>query len=165
MQISLASSIPGFAAKRTAAEVEAILRDARPWLYRLALAISAKPDLAEDITQDALIRAAKSSEKLRSVTEPHAWLRTVLVRCAVTALGRIPPVPEVEGVVATDPTESLAVQGTLSRLNPADRALLALAHFEELSYAEIGAALDIPVGTVASRLHAARDAFRKEWRK
>ena len=165
MQISLASSITGFVAKRTTAEVEAILRDARPWLYRLALAISARPDLAEDITQDALIRASKSSEKLRSVKEPHAWLRTVLVRCAITALGRDIPASKVNGTVLTDPTESLAVQSVLGRLNPADRVLLALAHFEELSYAEIGLALDVPVGTVASRLHAAREAFRKEWRK
>jgi len=165
MQISLASHISSTTARRSIAEVDAILRDARPWLYRLALAVTARPDTAEDVTQEALVRAARSREKLQAVDEPRAWLRTVVVRCAVTALGCATSEAVLENTVEADPTDALAVRHTLSRLDPTDRAVLALAHFEELTYAEIGQVLDIPVGTVASRLHAAREAFRKEWRK
>ena len=57
----------------------------------------------------------------------------------------------------------MAVRHALSRLAPKDRALLALAHMEGLSYAELSDTLGIPSGTVGSRLHAAREAFRKEW--
>ena len=165
MQISLASQIVRAAEKRTDLEVDALLSDARPWLYRLALAITARPDAAEDVTQDALVRAARSREKLRTVAEPRAWLRTVVVRCAITSLSKMPSASPLDCTIDADPTEALAVHQTLSRLIPADRVLLALVHFEELSYAEIGEVLEIPVGTVASRLHAAREAFRKEWRK
>ena len=165
MQISLSSRIHSSVVARTTAEVEALLRDARPWIYRLALAITANPEAAEDVAQEALIRAARSTDKLRSVDEPRAWLRTVVVRCAITSLKKSAVTETIASSADVDPTESLAVRETLSRLDPTDRAILALSHFEELSYAEIGKALDIPVGTVASRLHAAREAFRKEWRK
>ena len=165
MQISLSSRIQSFALARSTAEVESRLRDARPWIYRLALAITASPEAAEDVAQEALIRAARSTDKLKSVEEPKAWLRTVVVRCAITSLKKTALPEKVTSSTEVDPTESLAVRETLSRLDSTDRAVLALAHFEELSYAEIGQALEIPVGTVASRLHAAREAFRKEWRK
>jgi len=165
MQISLVSPISNLAATRTYAEIDVLLRDARPWLYRLALAITTKPDMAEDVTQDALLRATRSRDKLRSAAEPRAWLRTIVVRCALTALGKAASLPFEDRAVIADPTDSVAVQITLARLDPTDRVLLALAHFEELSYSEIGELLEVPVGTVASRLHAAREAFRKEWRK
>jgi len=165
MESSLASRISGMNPTRTTAEVDALLRDLRPWLYRLALAITARPDLAEDAAQEALIRGARSRDKLRQVDEPRAWMRRVVVRCAVDALTAGPTQPETTGTAYADPTESIAVRQTLERLDPNDRAVLALAHFEGLSYAEIAAALEIPSGTVGSRLHAAKEAFRKEWRK
>lgn len=165
MESCLASPMHGLTAKRTTTEVDALLRDARPWLYRLALAITAQSDAAEDVAQEALVRAMRSREKLRGVDEPTAWLRKVAVRCALTALSRAPSAPETDRAVVRDPTESIAVRQTLQRLDPTDRAVLALAHFEGLSYAEIAAALEVPIGTVGSRLHSAREAFRKEWQK
>jgi RNA polymerase sigma-70 factor (ECF subfamily) len=165
MEISLVFDSNGISHSRSSAELEVLLRDARPWLYRLALAITASAELAEDATQEALIRATRSTQKLQAVDDPRAWLRTVTVRCAISALSARHTPTDVEESLEADPTESVAVRMTLSRLTPTDRAILALAHFEELSYAEIGAALDLPLGTVASRLHAARSAFRKEWSK
>jgi RNA polymerase sigma-70 factor (ECF subfamily) len=165
MQISLSYSQLHLVSKRSAAEVDLLLRDARPWLYRLALAIALRPDVAEDIVQESLIRASRSREKLRSVQEPNAWLRPIVVRCAITALKSTAPVTPVKEGFFEDPTESLAVRDTLSRLTGTDRAVLAMAHFEDLSYAEIAEILNVPEGTVASRLHHAREAFRKEWQK
>lgn len=165
MESILASSQQDFVPSRTAAEIEELLRDVRPWLYRLALAITAQPDLAEDAAQEALLRATRSVRALQRADEPKAWLRKTTVRCALTALSKVRPAFTGEKVVADDPTEALAVRETLGRLEINDRVILALAHFEELSYAEIASALEIPVGTVGSRLFAAREAFRKEWRK
>jgi RNA polymerase sigma-70 factor (ECF subfamily) len=165
MQISLVADRAVLGVRRSNSEIEALLRDARPWLYRLALAITGRSELAEDATQEALVRAAKSWQKLGSVQDPPAWLRTVVVRCAITSLQTAKPGPPIEAAQQQDPTVAVAVQLTLARMCPSDRALLALVHFEELSYAEIAQILEIPVGTVASRLHTAREAFRKEWLK
>jgi RNA polymerase sigma-70 factor (ECF subfamily) len=165
MQISLATDRANLVVRRSNAEIEELLRDARPWLYRLALAITARAEVAEDATQEALVRAARSWEKLRAVDDVPAWLRRVVVRCSITALQKARPTSQPGPAPVPDPTESVAVQITLARMNPADRALLALSHFEELSYSEIADILEIPVGTVASRLHTAREAFRKEWQK
>jgi RNA polymerase sigma-70 factor (ECF subfamily) len=165
MESSWAAWMSGRAEKRSETDVDAILREARPWMYRLALAITAEPERAEDAAQDALVRAARSRDKLRSVDEPKAWLRTVLVRCALTAISSRERGSQAEPAVAPDPTDTIAVRQTLDRLEPMDRAVLALAHFEGLSYLEIASALEIPTGTVGSRLHNARDAFRKEWQK
>lgn len=165
MQISLAVDRAGLGIRRSNAEIEVLLRDARPWLYRLALAITARPEIAEDATQEALVRAARSWEKLRSVEDTSAWLRTVVARCAITAVKKSKPETQIHDCGSPDPTESVAVQLTLARMDPADRALLALSHFEELSYAAIAEILDVPVGTVGSRLHSAREAFRREWHK
>ena len=165
MQITLSSSLSKSKIQRTTAELDTLLSDARPWLYRLALAITAQPEMAEDVAQEALVRAAHSREKLRTADEPKAWLRTVLVRCAINALKRGQPIKPMEEAVLSDPTEAIAVHQVLNRLNPTDRAVLALVYFEQLSYAEIGEMLAIPAGTVGSRLHTARAAFEKEWSK
>jgi len=162
MEISLVSGLESAALARTAEEIDRLLRDVRPWLYRLALAVTARSDLAEDVAQEALLRISRSRHKLASLREPNAWMRTVTVRCALTAIAKSPalcPLPP----PSTDPTDQVAVRHVLARLQPIERAILALTHFEGLSYAEIGEVLGIPVGTVASRLHAAREAFRKEW--
>jgi RNA polymerase sigma-70 factor (ECF subfamily) len=165
MEISLASYIEGATVRRTSEEIDLLLRDVRPWLYRLALAITTRPDVAEDVAQEALIRASRSRQKLMAVDEPRAWLRTIVVRCALTAISKTPVESPVSQRISADPTDRLAVQQVLSRLETAERVILALVHFEGLSYAEIADALEIPVGTVASRLHNAREAFRAEWRK
>jgi RNA polymerase sigma-70 factor (ECF subfamily) len=142
--------------------VDRLLADSRPWLFRLALAITSQRDLAEDAAQEALIRARR---KLSAAEDPKAYLRAILVRCALDQLARAKTPGTAQGPSLDDPTVAIAVRQTLCRLRPDDRALLALVHFEELSYGEIATTLNIPVGTVASRIHKAREAFRQEWEK
>lgn len=132
-------------------------------MFRLALAIVGAADLAEDAAQDALVRAARNRHKLGGVDDPHAWLRRVVVRCSLTVLGERSRVADVSEAAVAPCETDVAVRDALSRLKPRDRALLALVHFEGLGYAEIADVLGIPIGTVGSRLHAAREAFRKEW--
>ncbi|HZK49545.1 MAG TPA: sigma-70 family RNA polymerase sigma factor, partial [Thermoleophilia bacterium] len=71
------------------------------------------------------------------------------------------------GPVGQDPQAALerlelrrAVWDALRRLSPADSEILILREFQELSYAEIAGVLDVPPGTVMSRLHAARRRMR-----
>jgi RNA polymerase sigma-70 factor (ECF subfamily) len=152
--------------ERTQHEIEVLIADLRPWLYRLALAIVARPDVAEDVTQETLLRATRSVSKLRRADDPKAWLRRVLVNRAVTALGQRRNARLEETHPASgDETASIAVRATLEKLQPTERAMLALWHFEGLSYEEMAQILEIPIGTVGSRLTTAREAFRKEWLK
>ena len=165
VELSVATRPIPMTVKRTNVEIDALLEGARPWLYRLALAIVAEPNLAEDVAQEALIRANRSRRQLASATDPKAWLRRVLVRRAMTALKYRKVDPLTEDLTAPDQFGSLEVRETLAQLAPEDRILLALAHFEQLSYAEIAEYLEVPEGTVASRLHSARAAFKEAWRR
>ena len=150
--------------ERTDSEIDALLADSRPWLYRLALAIVSRSDMAEDVAQEALIRANRSRSKLRRVDDPRAWLRRVLVNRSLSAMSqRRTASLDAEHPGADDQTASIAVRAILAKLPPTERAMLALWHFEGLSYEEMAQVLEIPVGTVGSRLTTAREAFRKEW--
>lgn len=137
------------------------VRRFREPVYRLALSITSRTDLAEDVAQDALLRGLRHRNKL---DDPLSWLRVVTVRRALSLLkqanrrepGR--PQSREEGIA-----DSLAVRQTLAKLPAEQQTLLALALAEGWSYGEIASALSIPEGTVASRLHAAKEAFRKKW--
>jgi RNA polymerase sigma-70 factor, ECF subfamily len=149
---------------RTAEEVSAWIDSRRLPAYRLALAIVARTDLAEDATQEALIRAHRSVEKLRRVDRPEAWLRTVVVRCAMRCrLDASVEIPEEAESQQADQATGIAVRAALARLSPDHQAILALAMFEQLSYEEIAETLGVPCGTVASRVNAAKKAFRRVW--
>jgi RNA polymerase sigma-70 factor (ECF subfamily) len=165
MELSVASRQIQMTSQRSQADLNAYFRELRPWLFRLALAIVAEPNLAEDVVQETMIRAARARKNLTSIDEPKAWLRIILVRRAMTALKR--PLVLAYGEVPADVDAELtmSVRHTLDRLSAADRTLLALVHFEQLSYVEIAETLGIPEGTVASRLHSARQAFKKEWQR
>lgn len=149
-------------ARRTRASVVDFLRDARPWAYRLALALVGSPEVAEDVAQESMVRAWRSQETIAGADDMRAWLRRVVVRQAITALGRRRTVGLTE-TPAPDAETSMHVRSVLEGLPIDVRALLALVYFEGLTYAELAEAMGIPEGTVASRLHAARAAFRSAW--
>ncbi len=59
----------------------------------------------------------------------------------------------------------LFVQGVLARMPVELRTTLVLREIEQMDYREIAEAMDVPVGTVRSRLNSARERFRKLWRE
>lgn len=134
----------------------------RVWGYRLALRITGCPEAAADALQNALIRAFRSSGKLHEVESPRAWFRQILVRCAIDQRPTPSHVPT-EPPTSADPAESMYIRCVLAGLDAADRAILALSIGEGLRYSEIAALLEIPEGTVGSRLHHAKSEFRKRW--
>jgi RNA polymerase sigma-70 factor (ECF subfamily) len=70
------------------------------------------------------------------------------------------PLPE---VALTDVATSLDIRATLAALAPEQRAILVLRDVDGLSEVEVARALRVPVGTVKSRAHRARAAFRGRW--
>lgn len=136
----------------------------RETVYRLALSITGRRDMAEDVCQDVLIRAYRHHAKLSDSEDPLPWLRLTTVRRAMTELKRhreLDTAPEASAI--PNFAEQVAVAQTLAQLKPEQRTLLALALGEGWSYQEIADSLEIPVGTVASRLSTAKAAFRNLW--
>jgi RNA polymerase sigma-70 factor (ECF subfamily) len=138
-------------------------------LYAIARLILRDTELAEDATQEALVRAWRDLPSLRDVERFDAWLYRLIVRaCADIGRRRRRWRAEVK-LLVSEPAESdraadLAnrdqLERGLRRLTPAQQAILVLHFYVDLSPAEAADALDIPVGTAKSRLHYAIEALR-----
>ncbi len=145
--------------------VDEFLNRYRDSSFRIAMRILGNPDAAEDVAQEALIRAFRSWDRLSHIERQAAWVRKTVVRCALTAIERTPQHEKLPDQVPGECSgaHAVMVQAVLNSLAPDQRVLLGLALGEELSYREIAEALDVPMGTVASRIHSAKAAFRKAW--
>jgi RNA polymerase sigma-70 factor (ECF subfamily) len=139
----------------------------REFVFRCALAICGEPDGAEDVAQEVLLILLRTHGRFSSFENPTAWVRRVTARCATRYLKRqrsTEPLPE--GLRSAEiSSDDLAVYEVLRNLPPEHRALLGMALNQGLSYREIGEALDIPEGTVASRLNTAKKEFQRRWER
>lgn len=136
-----------------------------PGSRRLAARITGSASAAEDVVQEAFLKAAQAGARGVRVGHVATWFRQIVVRCALDHLQseRRPfPLAENAGEASDNGVEIRAV---LAQLTPDHQVVLALAFGEGLSHREIAAALEIPVGTVASRISAAKAAFRTHWSK
>ena len=138
-------------------------------LYALARLILRDADLAQDATQDALVRAWRDLPTLRDVERFDAWLHRLIVNACSDVVRRrkrwrrsistLPVEP-----VAPDRTATLAerdqLERGLRRLTSAQQTILVLHFYLDLAPGELAETLDIPVGTAKSRLHYAVDALR-----
>lgn len=140
-------------------------------LHRYALKLSNDPELADDLTQEVWLRALQGLGRLRDAAQFRAWLFGIAHRTFMDRLRSRYAMPVDTGIVL----EELATTDTIGDDEDLDRALaigmallpiverevLTLFYLEELSMADIAAALGIPVGTVKSRLFRARTLLRK----
>ncbi len=127
-------------------------------------------DRAEDLVQDCLERAWSRFHLWRP-GNLRGWLFTIMHNLSVNARRRqfrSPPTAPLDGgpEIATRATQEdrLAVgmlQQALSRLPEEQRSVVLLVGLEEFSYAETAKILGIPIGTVMSRLHRAREQLRR----
>jgi RNA polymerase sigma-70 factor, ECF subfamily len=138
-------------------------------LYAVARLILRDPDLAEDATQEALVRCWRELPKLRDADRFDAWLRRLLVNAATDQfrgnrrfranVRLLRPDPQ-----GDDPAAWLAdrdqIRRGFERLGIEHRTILVLHHYLGLSAREAANALGIPVGTAGSRLHHATLAMR-----
>jgi RNA polymerase sigma-70 factor (ECF subfamily) len=151
-------------------------------LYATALRLTRDPSLAEDLLQDAVLRAYRNFRDLRSRERFRSWLFTILVNTAKNqardASRRVPFVDIDLDTLLEDPLladggaaspESILLRECLPEdLEAGLEALpepllrvLWLADVEEFTIAEVAGILGIPTGTAASRLHRARRAMRE----
>ena len=139
-----------------------------PRLRRYARALVGDRATADDLVQDTLERAWAKLHLYRRGTDLRAWLFTVMHNVHVN---------RVRAARATDPLEEdmpelaqRASQGdallvrdldrAISRLPDEQRAVLLLVTLEEMSYDTVARSLEIPIGTVMSRLSRAREKLR-----
>jgi len=129
---------------------------------------------AVDLSQDAFVRAWRHIDTFRGQCSFFAWYCRILRNLCYSRLRRHRPAgqPLVDGRYASSAADPalLAEQSeqadrlwsAILRLSENHREIILLSHFDQFSYKEIAAALEIPLGTVMSRLHAARCALRAE---
>jgi RNA polymerase sigma-70 factor (ECF subfamily) len=126
---------------------------------------------AEDVAQEAFIRVFQAIPQFRQQAAFSTWLYRIVTNLCLGRQRRRRPVvaleaiaePSSEGIPSEQVTEDLIARQVLWELPPAMRAVLVLREQEGLSYQEIAAALDVPLGTVRSRLSKARIMFRNRW--
>ena len=143
-------------------------------IYRLSFAIVGDEADARDSTQETFIAAWRRIRELRDPKRFDAWLQRIAVnaaRMALRARGRrrvreIPAGDIASIATASDGTtrkpertDADLLGVALDRLPVDQRTILVLHHLEGRGVAELGEILDIPVGTVKSRLHTARRAL------
>jgi len=142
-------------------------------LYRFALSLARSEADAGDLVQQTFYRWATKGEQLRDKSKVKSWLFTTLHREFLGQRRHDDKFPKVE--ISTDDGQELAaessspekqldgasVMAALRRLDETYRAPLALFYLEEHSYRDIAEILEIPIGTVMSRISRGKELLRK----
>ncbi len=122
---------------------------------------------AEDVAQEAFLKAFRELHRLRDDRAFSSYLYRICVRLCMDRLrckraepAEFDTVQQHDGVNVEN---KLVIQKLLAQLTPELRATLVLREMEQLSYEEVAEIMHVPIGTVRSRLHTARDRFRKLW--
>lgn len=155
-----------------------LVRRTSDGVYALALRLTGNAADAWDLAQDAMVRAVRSLGSFRGDADPKTWAYRITVNAwknrVASAGERLrresgplegPDGAPAVGLPTGDPPadeplergeEAQAVRRAVAALDPVDRAALQLREFDDMSYDQIAEALDVPIGTVKSRLHRAR---------
>jgi RNA polymerase sigma factor (sigma-70 family) len=134
-----------------------------PYVGRICGAVAL--DSGADAAQDTLMIVMRRLPGLRDPRALFGWVRTIAVREAVRHARRgdttsydLREVPAAgDALLASD------IRDVLRRLSPQHRAVLVLRDMHGMDEQEVASVLAVPAGTVKSRLHRARAAFKKAW--
>ena len=166
------ASLPGVDPENVAAAqqgdalaLDRLLDELAPYVRRLCARIA--PAAADDATQEALLAVFRGLPSLRAPEAIMTWVRSVTVRTAIRLARQHDLEVAAEGMLLDRCASSLEglvdIDDALARLPVSQRVVLVLRTREGLSEQEIAITLGIPAGTVKSRLHRARAAFREVW--
>ncbi len=155
-------------------ELERLYKEHFPRVYRTAYFVTGNHQMAEDVAQEAFLKAFTNLHKLQERHKFGSWINVIASNHAVDILRKNKKVfftdnMETYGGEAVDdnPTECWdrkekmeEVRNALARLEPEEREIIVLKYFNELSIKEIAALIKAPSGTIKSRLFRARDKIR-----
>jgi RNA polymerase sigma-70 factor, ECF subfamily len=158
-------------------------------IYRFLVRFTGRPHLAEDLIQDVFMKVYRSAHTFDPAKKFRPWLYSIAgnrARDALRSAGRsekqiffknsgdeepvslenmvpgIPSAPDTQ-LIAQETTEK--VKEALQEMPETLRAILILAYYDQMPYKDIADALEIPLGTVKSRLHKAVNTFGQIWKK
>ena len=150
-------------------QIAQLVADYHQAVYRYAFRLTGSVPDAEDLTQQVFLVASDKLDQLRDEERVRSWLFAILrnhfcKRCrkpqptpAADLRLNIDTIPQGEGEVEIDQEQ---LQQALGALPDIFRMVLVMFYFEDLSYREIAEALDVPIGTVMSRLARAKAQLR-----
>ncbi|MGI9173249.1 MAG: RNA polymerase sigma factor [Chthoniobacterales bacterium] len=153
-------------------DFEKLVEDFYMPLYRFALSLSRRESDAADLTQQTFFLWASKGHQLRDGSKVKTWLFTSLYREFLGRKRQQDRFVEVENnpeaiaaqvvpASVVDHLDSDIVQRALFELEEIYRAPLTLFYLRQLSYKEIAGTLEIPIGTVMSRISRAKDQLRR----
>jgi RNA polymerase sigma-70 factor, ECF subfamily len=157
--------------------VGALVRRYQNYVYRLCYLVMRNEQDAEDMTQETFIRACRALPRyeIREDTSFEAWLYRIAVNCCRSRMRRkwyqvLPwpsPAPEITSEPEEQPDRLLMrdeyrneILRAVESLGEKHKLVIILRYYAGLSNEEIAGTLDIPSGTVRSRLHTARQRLR-----
>ncbi|HLE76826.1 MAG TPA: sigma-70 family RNA polymerase sigma factor [bacterium] len=140
-------------------------------VYQLTYRVTGNPEDAWDAAQEAFVKAFRALKAFRGDAAFSTWLHRIAVNAALDIIRRRPPALDPLDAAAAVTTESVdrmveqrelqrAIHRAIASLPPDQRVAVVLRDVQGFSYGEIAAVLQVPVGTVRSRLSRARDALR-----
>jgi RNA polymerase sigma-70 factor (ECF subfamily) len=148
-------------------------------LYGYAMVLSRNSAEAQDLVQETCLHALRAMNRLRASSNVKSWLFTILRNIWLNQLRRRHTAPDVlaldsDAGRSTEPADAALdphslyvikvqqeqVRAAIHQLPVEFREVILLREYEELSYQEIAAVLDCPLGTVMSRLARARSRLR-----
>lgn len=143
-----------------------------PRLRRYARALTRDINAADDLVQDCLTRALGKVHLWQKGTDLRAWLFTILHNQYVNHVRRAVREGAAVGLSDTEPMLTSApnqgkrlelrdLERAISRLPEEQRSVLLLVGLEGMRYEEVAAVLDVPVGTIRSRLSRGRETLRQ----
>ena len=147
---------------------DALLREIGPALLRYATRVTGDPAMAEDVVQDTFMAIIRRVEWLQDVSLFKPWAYRIASREAFRLLRKHrrytdPPDDDLAFLQEpTDPWQRERLLASLDRLSPASRAVVTLHYLEEMPLADVAVVLDLPLGTVKSRLSYGLVQLRKE---
>jgi RNA polymerase sigma factor (sigma-70 family) len=132
-------------------------------LYRFAMSLTRSESDAGDLVQETFLTWANKGHQLREAAKVKTWLFTTLHRCYLQKQRRAQRFPHLDLSEAeadlphlepemVNHLDGQAVVGLLAQIDPIFQAALALFYLEDYSYQEIASVLEVPLGTVKSRI-------------
>ena len=152
-------------------EIHFLIEQEIPRLRRYARALTRNADRADDLVQDTLTRTIAKAHLWQPGTDIRAWLFTIMhnqnvnkVRRAIRDHANVDVDECAKLVATTDPTASRQLrelERALAQMLEEQRQVVLLVGLEGMSYEDAAAILNVPIGTIRSRLSRGREVLRK----
>ena len=146
------------------------LEAGRSRLFRMAYAWSHDADIADEVVQRTMIKAMNHVDKIKDIDALDGWLFRVLSNCFIDICRQQREAIDIDDIILLDSNtpESIhsqnemltSVRSAIATLPFKHRQIITLVDIENFSYAEVANIIDIPQGTVMSRLNRARKSLR-----